>query len=44
MKIICSRKEQEKLVEILSNAQETIILSIIEWEREAPSKDEDNLH
>lgn len=42
MKIICTKKEQEKLVEILCNAQETILLSIIEWEREAPPKDDSN--
>ena len=32
MKIICTKEEQEKLVEILSNTQETLTLSIIEWE------------
>lgn len=32
MKIICTKEEQEKLVEILSNTQETFTLSIIEWE------------
>ena len=36
MKIICTKEEQEKLVEILSNTQETHTLSIIEWERQCP--------